>query len=86
MCLSHQSIPWTYVHEKPSRLDVSFIAGDKVSSVINSQLSDGFGGYYNMNVFVEHIEHKVTGEGDVFTTSMTLRNGIPVVPKIIEKD
>lgn len=62
------------------RLDASFHIGDVIDRIVNSELADGSGGYYNIPSVLDKLDYTAVNETiDSFTTRGTFKNNLPVV-------
>lgn len=67
------------------RVDTSYEIGDRISRIVNSETSDGAGGYFNMKAIITQISLESVGDSDAFTMKMQIQNNIPPNPILLQE-
>lgn len=61
------------------KLDLSLWVGDRIDRIVRSELADGTGGFYNMDLVIEKFSLEALGDTDKFTCKLSATNCLPVV-------
>jgi hypothetical protein len=66
------------------RVDASYIVGDKIVRIVNSELDDGSGGYFGMRLLIERVEFSKVGDTDAFETRLSMKNYLTPTQRRLE--
>jgi hypothetical protein len=81
--LDHRPIYEQNLDANLGKLDTSFRVGDRIDRVVRSELEDGTGGFYNMDLVIDKYTIEASGQSDSFETKITALNTLPILSVVI---